>query len=283
MVFMSSELSKAELSLWEHQRAAGMTIGRDRLPSYTLRPDLIRPRQVLSPLFRSFCLLGFCETLSLVFCCCKTAVDHVSLHFRLPLKQALLSSTHRPPGVGRRCCSQSKHRQSVVPRRLGLLDKCVRQLSYVWRPPRPPVLRSSFLGRPLRYSNADAEPYHHLCPRLQPVWSGASTTTGFSLASPSPPSVAHRRITGSARPYTFIRSKLPPFSGTVAPSVPNGESVFATTIRTPHILPTCLVSIKTFRCMRSWARSPVNSISRAPRGFACICTSMKPVPCSHRG
>ena len=67
MVFMSSELSKSELSLWEHQRAAGTTIGRNSFPSYTLRPDLIRPRQVLFPLFRSFSFLDFCEILFLLF------------------------------------------------------------------------------------------------------------------------------------------------------------------------------------------------------------------------
>ena len=57
MVFMSSELSKSELSLWEHSRAAGTTIGRESLPSYTLRPNSIRsPSGPLSSL--SFLLLS---------------------------------------------------------------------------------------------------------------------------------------------------------------------------------------------------------------------------------
>ena len=231
MVFMSSELSKSELSLWEHSRAAGTTIGRESLPSYTLRPNSIRsPSGPLSSL--SFLLLsGFLrDPPSPLFAAARQPqpVNHVSLHIRLPHQQALPPSAHRTPGVCCRRCTQYALLQSVVPRRPGLLNEYVRQLSYVWRPPRPPVLRSSFVVRLVRYSNADAEPHHHFCSRLQPVWSGAFTTTGFSLASPGAPSVVHRRITGSARPYSVIRYKFPPFSGIVTAPVPNGESIFAT-------------------------------------------------------
>jgi len=83
MVFMSSELQNVRLSLWEHVKADRSMIGRVFLVLYPhLRPHR---RQVALPLFPSFRLLGFCETLSLFLSLLPASpASHVSVHIRPP-------------------------------------------------------------------------------------------------------------------------------------------------------------------------------------------------------
>jgi len=263
-----------------------VTIGRWRLPSYTLRPNLIRPRQVLSPLFRSFCILGFCETPSLLF---SLLQDSSSLSTMSRFTSAY--HTNRPSP------HQPTERQPLTS--VAVPNPNTANLSY------PDDLAFS--------TNTSGNSHMFGDPHELPPFSGLPSLAAFSDTPTRMPSRTTTSVLGynqSGRERSRRRASrwlvlvLPPSfiaesQGALGHTLSSGPSsrlsqglllpLYPTVnqpllqLSEPRILPTCLISIKTFRCMRSWARSPVNSISQAPRGFACICTSTKPVPCSHRG